>query len=174
VNLTEVGEIDEHRARRRSCSRWDRLSAACAAYGDSTGSGGITAGLPVLGSGLGYRTELADAIAQHANRIDSVEVMAEHFLFAAADRRELLRELTGRFPIVPHGVELSIGSDDEVDDGYVEALTDLVTGIEAPWFSDHLCFTGTDRIALGMLTPCRVYGNWRGEFGARLSRCKRR
>ncbi|MFD0690207.1 DUF692 family multinuclear iron-containing protein [Actinomadura fibrosa] len=109
--------------------------------------------LPDLGSGLGHRAELADAIDEHAGRIDWLEVITENVLYAPADDRERLRDLARRFPVVPHGVELSIGSDREPDPGYVEALADLVEEIDAPWFSDHLCFTRTDRIALGLLAP---------------------
>lgn len=118
------------------------------------GSWGCTVfGLRELGSGLGYRAELAEMIDQHADRIDWLEVITEHFLFAPADRRERLRALATRFPIVPHGVEMSIGSDREVDGDYLEALAALVAEVDAPWFSDHLCFTRTDQVALGVLVP---------------------
>ncbi|NRQ37090.1 DUF692 domain-containing protein [Nonomuraea sp. NN258] len=113
----------------------------------------MLSGLPVLGSGLGHRAELAEAIETHGDRIDWLEIITEHYLFAPPDERRRLRELAGRFPIVPHGVELSIGSEREVDPAYVEALAVLVAEIDAPWFSDHLCFTKTDKIALGLLAP---------------------
>ncbi len=108
--------------------------------------------LPRLGSGLGYRAELAEDIDLHADRIDWLEVISEHFLFAR-EARERLRELARRFPVVPHGVELSIGSDREPDAAYLEALASLVEDVDAPWFSDHLCFTRTDEVALGLLAP---------------------
>ncbi|GAA4207463.1 DUF692 domain-containing protein [Streptosporangium oxazolinicum] len=110
-------------------------------------------GLPALGSGLGHRTELAEAIEAHADRIDWLEVITERYLFAPADERERLRELVRRFPIVPHGLELSIGSEREPDAAYVQALAALVADIDAPWFSDHLCFTRTDRVDVGLLVP---------------------
>ncbi|MGJ6965738.1 DUF692 domain-containing protein [Streptosporangium sp. G11] len=110
-------------------------------------------GLPVLGSGLGHRVELAEAIEAHADRIDWLEVITERYLFAPADECERLRELARRFPIVPHGVELSIGSEREPNAAYVRALAELVADIDAPWFSDHLCFTRTDRVDVGLLVP---------------------
>lgn len=105
-----------------------------------------------LGSGLGFRAGLAGDIERHADRIDWLEVITEHFLFGR-DARERLREMARRFTIVPHGVELSIGSDREPDDAYLEALATLVDEIDAPWFSDHLCFTRTDQVELGLLAP---------------------
>ena len=110
-------------------------------------------GLPDLGSGLGHRPQLAKAVDEHHDRIDWLEVITEEYLFAPADTRERLRGLAGRLPVVPHGVDLSIGSDHEVDGAYVAALAELVAEIGAPWFSDHLCFTRTDQIALGLLAP---------------------
>ncbi|MEU8383028.1 DUF692 family multinuclear iron-containing protein, partial [Streptosporangium sp. NPDC048865] len=110
-------------------------------------------GLPALGSGLGHRVELAEAIEAHAGRIDWLEVITERYLFAPADDHERLRELAGRFPIVPHGVELSIGSEGEPNAAYVEALAELVADVGAPWFSDHLCFTRTDSVDVGLLVP---------------------
>lgn len=110
-------------------------------------------GLPALGSGLGHRTELAEAIETHAGRIDWLEVITERYLFAPADERERLRELVRRFPIVPHGLELSIGSEREPDAAYVQALAVLVADLDAPWFSDHLCFTRTGRVDVGLLVP---------------------
>lgn len=124
-----------------------------------------------LGSGLGYRAELADMIDRHADRIDWLEVITEHFLFAPADRRERLHALAARFPIVPHGVELSIGSDGDVDGDYLEALAALVAEIDAPWFSDHLCFTRTDQVALGVLAPLprtRETAHWLGRKAQRV------
>ncbi|WP_329429528.1 DUF692 domain-containing protein [Streptosporangium sp. NBC_01495] len=110
-------------------------------------------GLPALGSGLGHRAELAEAIEAHADRIDWLEVITERYLFAPPDERERLRELVRRFPVVPHGLELSIGSEREPDAAYVQALAALVADIDAPWFSDHLCFTRTDRVDVGLLVP---------------------
>ncbi|MFF5110932.1 DUF692 domain-containing protein [Streptosporangium sp. NPDC000509] len=110
-------------------------------------------GLPALGSGLGHRVELAEEIEAHADRIDWLEVITERFLFAPADEREWLKGLTGRFPVVPHGLELSIGSEREPDAAYVEELAALVADVDAPWFSDHLSFTRTGSVDVGLLVP---------------------
>ncbi|MFE5540428.1 DUF692 family multinuclear iron-containing protein [Streptomyces sp. NPDC056519] len=113
----------------------------------------MSAYLPHLGSGLGYRRELADGIAASGTGVDWLEVITEHYLFAPPDTREALRELRRGHPLVPHGLELSLGSPQPPDPGYVEALAELVEEIGAPWFSDHLCFTRADAISVGTLAP---------------------
>ncbi|NRQ33356.1 DUF692 domain-containing protein [Nonomuraea sp. NN258] len=113
----------------------------------------MLAELPRWGSGLGYRPELADAIDAHADRVDWLEVITEHYLFAPADERERLRGLARRFPVAPFGRQLSIGSEPEPDPAYVTALAELVSDLDAPWFGDRLCFTRTEQVALGLPAP---------------------
>ncbi|MHC5699938.1 DUF692 domain-containing protein [Streptomyces sp. PKU-MA01144] len=113
----------------------------------------MLSGLPCLGSGLGYRPELAAAIGDHSDRIDWLEVITEHYLFEPGDQRETLLDLRRRFPIVPHGVELSLGAPEETDGRYLDALAQLVADVGAPWFSDHLSFTRAGDVALGTLVP---------------------
>jgi uncharacterized protein (UPF0276 family) len=109
--------------------------------------------VPTLGAGLGYRTELHDQIVAHHNDIDWLEIITEHFLLGRPCEYRLLGELRERFPLVPHGIEMSIGSPGEVDPEYLDALARLVKAIDAPYFSDHLCFTRAGGVSLGSLTP---------------------
>jgi uncharacterized protein (UPF0276 family) len=111
--------------------------------------------LPFLGVGLGYRAELDPAIAAARAEVDWLEVISEHYLSGTAERTTRLRELGRRFPIVPHGIEMSIGTEGALDGDYVERLARLVEAVKPPWFSDHLCFTRAGGIALGQLTPLR-------------------
>jgi uncharacterized protein (UPF0276 family) len=94
-----------------------------------------------------------DAIWEHRNSIDWLEVITEHYLFTGLQGRERLAELREAFRLVPHGIEMSIGSPGEVDGDYLDALTQLVNDIDAPYFSDHLCFTRAGGVSLGSLTP---------------------
>lgn len=110
------------------------------------------ADLPNLGVGLAYRPEIHDQVVANAASVDWLEVMTESFL----DRQrylQVLRELTGGKTIVLHGVELSIGSDSPLDEDYVDAVARLADAIDAPWVSDHLCFTREGDIDIGNLTP---------------------
>lgn len=110
-------------------------------------------GLPVLGVGIGYRPEIHDSIMERGDLIDWLEVITEHYIQTAREQASRVRELRARFPVIPHGIEMSIGSEGDVDPVYLNAVADLVHSIDAPWFSDHLCFTKAGGVALGQLTP---------------------
>jgi len=58
--------------------------------------------------------------------------------------RRVLREVRARYPVVMHGVSLSIGSVDPLDAGYLDALAALAHDVEPAWISDHLCWTRVD------------------------------
>lgn len=109
--------------------------------------------LPALGVGLGYRPQLHDEILRARDRIDWLELVAESFLPLSPRRRDLLAELTDAFPCVPHSTELSLGSDSPVDPRLVEQLAELAELVDAPWISDHFCFTTAGGVHLGHLAP---------------------
>lgn len=108
--------------------------------------------LPVLGVGLGYRRSLAEQTLAHRKEIDFLEVISEHYLnVGVVAMREL--EDANEFPIIPHGVELSIGSVDQIDYEHLNSLKRFLKQINAPWWSDHLAFTGADHAHLNNLLP---------------------
>jgi uncharacterized protein (UPF0276 family) len=109
--------------------------------------------LPRLGVGVGYRGELHDGIASHATDVEWLEIITEHYIDTPPERLMLAQELRRTFPLIPHGIEMSIGTPGELDESYLAAVTDFVAAIDAPWFSDHLCYTRAGGVALGDLTP---------------------
>jgi uncharacterized protein (UPF0276 family) len=117
------------------------------------GSRSTLPGLPFLGAGLGYRAELDTQIQANSSVIDWLEIISEHFLGRPPERLEQAQRLRAAFPLIPHGVELSIGTEGPLDGAYVDALAAFADVIDAPWFSDHLCFTRAGGIALGQLIP---------------------
>ncbi|MBX7270080.1 DUF692 domain-containing protein [Micromonospora sp. Llam7] len=110
------------------------------------------ADLPELGVGVGLRAEMEQQIVEHPDQIDWLELITEDFL-VNPQRRESIPSLRERFPLVPHGVELSIGGIEPLDEAYLTALACLVAEVDAPWCSDHLCYTRAGGIALGALLP---------------------
>ncbi|WP_202870468.1 DUF692 domain-containing protein [Kribbella sp. VKM Ac-2571] len=109
-------------------------------------------GLPALGVGLGYRRELAEQITANKQHIDWLEIITDDFIddpqgFAS------LADLAANFPVVTHGVDMSIGSTDPLDMAYVERVAAVAAEVDAPWVSDHLCFTAEAGVDLGTLTP---------------------
>lgn len=108
--------------------------------------------LPVLGVGLGFRPHIADSIIENRDRIDFLEIVSENYLNAGATKM-LELEKANAFQIIPHGVELSIGSVDEIDIDYLKLLNKLLVQLNAPWWSDHLSFTGAAGAHLNNLLP---------------------
>ncbi|MBX9693768.1 MAG: DUF692 domain-containing protein [Cyanobacteria bacterium] len=113
----------------------------------------IKESLPVLGVGLGYRRELAALTVENKQKIDWLELVPENYMELGGAARERLELALGAFPLVTHGVNLSVGSTDELSDVYLAALKKLLDFINAPWWSDHLCFTSVDGKYLHDLLP---------------------
>lgn len=108
--------------------------------------------LPDLGVGLGYRPELHEQILANKDDIDWLEIITDHYLKDPGESADLLA-LREAFTIVPHGLELSVGSDGEIDQDYLEAVAGVADAVDAPWVSDHLCFTRAGDFELANLTP---------------------
>lgn len=109
--------------------------------------------LPVLGVGLGLRRELAHETFDNADKIDWLELVPENYMDLGGAARERLEQANSAFPLVTHGVNLSIGSVDPLSETYLKALKKLLDTIDAPWFSDHLCFTSVAGHYLHDLLP---------------------
>lgn len=112
----------------------------------------IKKGLPRLGVGLGYRSQIAEATGANSESIDFLEVISEHFLNEDPVEIGTLEQLSG-FKLIPHGIELSIGNMSDFDSDYLQRLKKLFERIDAPWWSDHLCFTGSKQNRLHDLFP---------------------
>ncbi|MCC9311961.1 DUF692 domain-containing protein [Kitasatospora sp. RB6PN24] len=107
----------------------------------------------VLGVGLGYRQELREAILDAADSIDFLELITDQYIDMPPHKAVEARELADRFPILLHGVDLSLGTDQPPDTEYVKKIQRLAERIEPEWVSDHLCFTQVPGLNLGQLTP---------------------
>src|SRR5271156_5001195 len=66
---------------------------------------------------------------------------------------EVIEGVRAQYPIVMHGVSLSIGSSDPLNRGYLGALRTLARSVEPAWISDHLCWTGVGGRNLHDLLP---------------------
>jgi uncharacterized protein len=97
---------------------------------------------PTLGHGIGLRTEhYADVLATPPP-VDWFEVISDNFMVPGGNPRRVLRAVRERWPIVLHGVSLSLGSVDPLDERYLDALATLAREIEPAMVSDHLCWGG--------------------------------
>lgn len=106
-----------------------------------------------LGVGLGFRQQFRADVFLHREKIDFLEITADHYLDAKPDKLAELKLLKEHFPLIPHSLDLSLGSADGIDEDYLEKLASLIESIEPQWFSDHLCFTKSGGVKIGHLAP---------------------
>ncbi len=108
---------------------------------------------PCLGFGLGLRTQHYQEILEQRPQVDWFEALTENYLVPGGKPLYYLEQVRAHYPLVLHGVSLSIGSTDELDQQYLARLKALATRIEPVWISDHLCWTGLDGRNLHDLLP---------------------
>lgn len=97
---------------------------------------------PFLGFGLGLRTEHYNSILETKPKIDWFEVLSENYMIPGGKPLYYLDEIRRNYPVVMHGVSLSIGSVTPLDKDYLRDLKKLADRIQPAWISDHLCWTG--------------------------------
>src|SRR6478609_2932337 len=95
---------------------------------------------PRLGSGLGLRREHFQHVLQNRPAVDWFEVISENFMVPGGNPRRVLEAVRRDYPVVLHGVSLSIGSTDPLDEQYLSDLAALARDVEPAWISDHLCW----------------------------------
>ena len=99
-------------------------------------------GLPNLGVGLGLRTVHYAHVIEERPAVDWFEILSENYMQTAGRPLYFLDAIAERYPVVMHGVSLSIGSTDRLDREYLSELRRLRDRTGARWVSDHLCWTG--------------------------------
>src|ERR1700731_25110 len=98
--------------------------------------------VPKLGIGIGLRDVHFPEIVSNKPNIDWFEIISEKFMMAGDLGLNKLDWILERYPVVMHGVSLSIGSSDPLDFDYLKKLKALADRVRARWGSDHLCWTG--------------------------------
>ncbi len=98
--------------------------------------------LPDLGLGVGMRTQHFAHILDHEPDVDWFEIISENFMDTEGRPLHVLDQVAARYPIVMHGVSLSIGSTDPLDFDYLRGLRQLAERVGAVWVGDHVCWTG--------------------------------
>jgi len=108
---------------------------------------------PDLGFGLGLRPDHYDTILAERPAVDWFEVLSENYMVGGGNPLSYLDKIRAHYPVVMHGVSLSIGGTDPLDRDYLAALKSLAHRIEPAWISDHLCWTGVHGRNLHDLMP---------------------
>lgn len=97
---------------------------------------------PFLGFGVGLRKDHYNYILENRPPIDWFEAISENFMVPGGRPLFILDQVRKNYPVVLHGVSLSIGSHDPLNTDYLKKLKQLIERVEPPWVSDHLCWTG--------------------------------
>jgi uncharacterized protein len=95
-----------------------------------------------LGLGVGLRSVHFAHILREQPQVDWFEIISENFMDSGGRPRHVLNQIAERYPVVMHGVSLSIGSTDPLNFEYLGKLKRLAGEVRARWVSDHLCWTG--------------------------------
>ena len=106
-----------------------------------------------LGVGIGLRKAYDDELLETPRELDWIEVIPENVVGWSGRVRRILERCRERWPVVPHGVSLNVGGLDPLDVGFLDGLRELCARVDAPFFSDHLCFSRVDGVYLHDLVP---------------------
>ncbi len=106
-----------------------------------------------LGYGLGLRPVYYDEILATRPPVDWFEIISENYMVAGGRPLAMLERFRADYPIVMHGVSMSLASTDPLDFDYLGELKALAERVEPAWISDHVAWTGVHGINLHDLLP---------------------
>lgn len=109
--------------------------------------------LSSLGMGLGLRSEHYQYILEHLPAVGWFEILTENYLVDGGNPLYFLDKIRENYPMVMHGVSLSIGSADPINFDYLKKVRQLADRIQPQWISDHLCWTGVSQRNMHDLLP---------------------
>ena len=103
--------------------------------------------------GIGLRRAFYGELLASDRQVDWLEVLSENVMSRGGQVRWFLDQHRARRPLIPHGVNLNIGGPDALDLEYLAELRGLVELLDAPFFSDHLCYSRLEGVYLHELLP---------------------
>lgn len=98
---------------------------------------------PFSGFGLGLRRTHYQDFLESDVPVDFVEVISENYMVEGGNPLRILEQVRAKHPVIIHGVSMSIGSANGLDNEYLAKLEQLANRIDPLWVSDHLCWTRT-------------------------------
>lgn len=102
----------------------------------------VSGGRQSLGFGLGLRTTHYEDVIENRPPVDWFEIISENYMVAGGKPLHFLDRIRADYPMVMHGVSLSVGSTAPLDRDYLQRLKALAGRVQPEWISDHLCWTG--------------------------------
>jgi len=114
--------------------------------------------LPNLGVGLGFRYPFRGDLFLRRQQVDFLEIIADHYLDSTKEQLEELDLLASHFTLIPHAINLSLGSAEGVDPEYIRKLAGLIRHLNPPWWSEHISYTRAGGVDIGHLSPLPFTG----------------
>jgi len=109
--------------------------------------------LPTLGVGMGFREPYRSDLFLHRQDVDFLEITADHYMDTGLEKQEELDLLAAHFTLIPHGLNLSLGSAEGLDASYARKFARLIRRLNPPWWSEHIAFTRAGGVDIGHLSP---------------------
>ena len=111
------------------------------------------------GYGIGLRPAYYEDIIRQRPALDFLEIISENYLVAGGKPLYYLDKIAEMYPLFMHGVSLSIGSQDPLDQNYLKQLKKLADRVAPLIISDHLCWTSHAGHNLHDLLPLPYLGD---------------
>lgn len=94
------------------------------------------------GFGIGLRTQHYPDFLREPQAVDWLEIVTDNYLVDGGKPLVLLDQVRTNYPMVMHGVAMSIGAVSGIDEAYLKRVKALADRVEPMWISDHLCWIG--------------------------------
>jgi len=120
------------------------------------------------GVGIGLRHDHFDDIVDLERRVDWLEIVPENYVDIGGRAKRILDACQERWTVVGHGVSVSLGGPDPLDEDYVHGLKRLCDRLDAPFYSDHLCYSAIEDVQMFDLLPLPFTDEAAQHAGARV------
>jgi uncharacterized protein (UPF0276 family) len=128
--------------------------------------------IPHLGIGIGFRPELKSFIFLNRDKIDFIEIIADHYMDVPDSKLEELDFLKKHFTVIPHAINLSLGSAEGIKEDYLEKLIRVVDFVQPPYWSEHISYTQAHGCDVGHLSPIIFNNKFLDVLQKNISRVK--
>ena len=113
----------------------------------------LRSAIPRDALGLGLRLSHYAHLFAHWPALDYLEIISENFLGDSAPPRRNLDRVRAHYPLVLHGVGLNLLGHAPLDEAYLDRVCRLADHVDAPFVTDHLCWTGAHGVSHHDLLP---------------------